>query len=338
MPRLPRQAPRLRDLIKSRRFLTVTVTLVAAVILLLGLRRPVTVLADGRQVTVRTLSRTVAGALRAAHVKTAPNDLVLPAPGTVLAKGQPVSVVRARPLTVILPDGTSHVVASAAGDAAGILRDGNLAVDGEVRARVSVDRSRPERLTVRVVSVRTEVVTQQEKVAFRTERRETASLELGIEKVVQTGVTGLKEVQYRITYENGKVVQRQVITSTMLKEPVTRLVAVGTSGTTVTRGGETIRFKRAFLMSATGYTAGPESTGKYATGYTYLGMKASYGVVAVDPHVIPLRSRLYIEGYGFAIAGDIGGAIKGNRIDLCFDTVSEALQWGRRTVKVYIIE
>ena len=46
---------------------------------------------------------------------------------------------------------------------------------------------------------------------------------------------------------------------------------------------------------------------------------------------------MYIEGYGEGIAADIGGAIKGNRIDLCFDTYEEAIQWGRRTVKVYIL-
>jgi 3D (Asp-Asp-Asp) domain-containing protein len=53
--------------------------------------------------------------------------------------------------------------------------------------------------------------------------------------------------------------------------------------------------------------------------------------------VIPLYTRLYIEGYGPAIAGDIGGAIKGHKIDLCFDTLSEALDWGRRPATVYIL-
>jgi 3D (Asp-Asp-Asp) domain-containing protein len=66
-------------------------------------------------------------------------------------------------------------------------------------------------------------------------------------------------------------------------------------------------------------------------------MRATHGVVAVDPNVIPLYTRLYIEGYGPAIAGDIGGAIRGQRIDLCFDSLGEALDWGRRPVTVYIL-
>lgn len=321
-----------------RRLLLAAGSLAAVAILLVLLARPVTVNVDGRDVTVRTLSRTVAGALKSAHIKVGATDFVSPAISERLTAGAPVTVVRARALTVVLPDGSTQVVTTAAGTAAGIIRDGNLNLAGEYRARVTVSKTRPEQVTVRLVSIKTEVVTEQVKIPYRTERRETSTLELGLEQIVQAGVNGLKEVQSRITYENGKITRRQVLAEQILTEPVAKMVAVGTSGTTVTRGGETIRFQKAFMMSATGYTAGPESTGKYATGYTYLGMKASYGVVAVDPKVIPLRSRLYIEGYGFAIAGDIGGAIKGNKIDLCFDTVSEALKWGRRTVKVYIIE
>jgi 3D (Asp-Asp-Asp) domain-containing protein len=92
------------------------------------------------------------------------------------------------------------------------------------------------------------------------------------------------------------------------------------------------------IMEATAYDPGPISCGKYADGYTAIGMKAEKGVVAVDPRVIPMRTRLYVEGYGLAIAADTGGAIKGNRIDLCFPTYQEALRYGRRTVKVYLLD
>ena len=60
------------------------------------------------------------------------------------------------------------------------------------------------------------------------------------------------------------------------------------------------------------------------------------GVVAVDPRVIPLGTLLYVEGYGFAIASDIGSAIKGNKIDLCYTTRKEALRFGRKKVRVHI--
>ncbi len=66
-------------------------------------------------------------------------------------------------------------------------------------------------------------------------------------------------------------------------------------------------------------------------------MKAQKGVVAVDTRFIPLGTRLYIPGYGLAVAADRGSAIKGNRIDLCFNTYAEAVRFGRRIVEVYIL-
>jgi 3D (Asp-Asp-Asp) domain-containing protein len=66
-------------------------------------------------------------------------------------------------------------------------------------------------------------------------------------------------------------------------------------------------------------------------------MKAQHGVVAVDPRVIPLGTRLNVEGYGNCIAGDTGSAIKGNRIDLCFDTLAECNAYGMRKVRVEIL-
>jgi 3D (Asp-Asp-Asp) domain-containing protein len=73
-------------------------------------------------------------------------------------------------------------------------------------------------------------------------------------------------------------------------------------------------------------------------GITYTGVQVSRGCVAVDPSRIPLGTKLYIEGYGHAIANDTGGAIKGNRIDLYMHSKKEAFEWGRQEVRVWIIE
>jgi 3D (Asp-Asp-Asp) domain-containing protein len=86
-------------------------------------------------------------------------------------------------------------------------------------------------------------------------------------------------------------------------------------------------------MMATAYT--PWCTG--CSGRTALGYQAGYGIVAVDPRVIPLGSRLYIPGYGEAIAGDTGGSIKGSRIDLGFNRYRDARQFGRREITVYLL-
>src|SRR5699024_5536155 len=97
---------------------------------------------------------------------------------------------------------------------------------------------------------------------------------------------------------------------------------------------------------ATGYTAGEESTGKHPDhpeyGITYSGVKVKrdlYSTIAADLDVFPLGTILYIPDYGYGVVADIGGAIKGNKIDLYFDTVDDVYnQWGKKEVEVYVVE
>lgn len=92
-----------------------------------------------------------------------------------------------------------------------------------------------------------------------------------------------------------------------------------------------------FEMEATAYTDDKQSQGKWV-GQTATGVKPQIGVVAVDPKVIPLGTKLYIDGYGQAIAGDTGGAIKGNKIDLFLPNRGDCMRFGRQKVKVRVVE
>lgn len=94
---------------------------------------------------------------------------------------------------------------------------------------------------------------------------------------------------------------------------------------------------KTLTMVATAYTADPAENGPWGN-VAYDGQTLRRGIVAVDPNVIPVGTRLYIEGYGEAIAADQGSQIKGNRIDLFMDSKTEAYNWGMRTVKVIILE
>lgn len=99
-------------------------------------------------------------------------------------------------------------------------------------------------------------------------------------------------------------------------------------------------------VHATGYTAGYESTGKNpgdpSYGITYSGLKVKrdlYSTIAADINVFPIGTILFIPGYGYGVVADIGGAIKGNKIDLYYDTVDEVFNdWGKQTIDVYIIK
>ena len=90
-------------------------------------------------------------------------------------------------------------------------------------------------------------------------------------------------------------------------------------------------------MVATAYYPGDPLAWRDGT-ITFLGQKMQRGIVAVDPKVIPLRTRLYISGYGYGYAGDTGSAIKGNRVDLGVNNAQEEQSWMFRDVTVYILE
>ena len=101
--------------------------------------------------------------------------------------------------------------------------------------------------------------------------------------------------------------------------------------------GSPQQYARILDMTATAYAPGPLDNGKWGD-LTYMGGKVRKGVAAVDPAVIPMGTKLWIEGYGEAIAEDQGSAIKGNRIDLAFNNRAEALDYGIQPVKVYVLK
>ncbi|MBO9130675.1 3D domain-containing protein [Bacillus sp. 165] len=103
---------------------------------------------------------------------------------------------------------------------------------------------------------------------------------------------------------------------------------------------------RSVTVTATGYTAGAESTGKHPShpsyGVTYSGVKVKrdlFSTIAADLKVFPIGTILFIPGYGYGVVADKGGAIKGNALDLYYETVKDVYQqWGKRQLKVYIIK
>ena len=303
------------------------------------LLRPVTVEADGRTAEAVVLAGRVADAVRQAGVRLDPGDEVVPGADRPVTAGMRIRVVRAFPVTV-LSDGQKQVYRTTRGTVADALAA--LGLELGPLDRVEPGLSTPLRadLTVRVVRVREEVAVWREVLPFRTLRWAEPRWERGRTGVLREGRDGLVEHTDRLRYEDGQLVGRQRLSSRTLVERVDRIVGIGTRVVwrTLRTPLGTLRYRERLQMEATAYYPGPESTGKYADGLTAIGIRAGHGVVAVDPRVIPLGTRLYIPGYGLAIAGDVGGAIKGRRIDLGFSTLREALHFGRRTVTVYVLE
>lgn len=168
------------------------------------------------------------------------------------------------------------------------------------------------------------------------------------EEVVQKGSDGLKKSVYQECFVDGELIQRTLEEEIVYKDPVDEIIEVGTKERTVATSRSGFRFNNEMDMVATGYDLSYESCGKYPDdpyyGITASGAKAQPGTVAVDPSVIPLGTKLYIAStdgspdYGFATALDTGSAIKGYRVDLFMEDNRDALDYGKRQVKVYVLE
>lgn len=157
------------------------------------------------------------------------------------------------------------------------------------------------------------------------------TLPKGEEKVLQEGTVGLDEVQEEVHYNHGEVVDTKELQRTTITPMKPKIIRAGTRDIEVSRSYN--RVKEVITMEATAYL--PTDGG--GDGITATGIPARHGVVAVDPNVIPLGTRVYIPGYGEAIAADTGGDIVGNRIDVVLEDYGSAMQFGRRTVDVYIL-
>lgn len=201
---------------------------------------------------------------------------------------------------------------------------------------------------ISIIKVETKLEEKEVEAPFRTIKKKNKNLNHDQSKILVKGVNGRNKVLSKNYYAAGKIIKEEIIHVETIVKAIDQVYEEGTKDVFVNdRGSFTAR--NAIKMVATAYEAGPRSTGKRpgdkGYGITASGARAKRGTVAVDPRVIPLGTRLYIKSltpgipdYGFAIAQDTGGAIKGKRIDLFMNTVWECMQFGRRPVMVYILD
>lgn len=183
-----------------------------------------------------------------------------------------------------------------------------------------------------------EEVNEDQPIAPETVTQELTYLAPGSTTEINPGRQGILRGTFLVTYRDGEEIAREEIDSFVAQEPVDRVVGVGPSTSTVsstdaltatTEDGATFYYTDQFIVETTAYTW---------TGYrTATGTVPKVGTIAVDPSVIPLGTKVYIVGYGFATAEDTGGAVKGNIVDLYMDTEDECIQWGRRDAVIYLL-
>lgn len=198
---------------------------------------------------------------------------------------------------------------------------------------VEEDSSLSNNMTINLLSTIEKITKKTEEISFETITRDNPDLEYGIEKVVQEGSVGQLEITTKEIYQGSKLISVEEIDRQITKEPIDTIIENGTKKKVTTPTGN-FQYQKALNVTATGYT--PYDPG--CNGVTASGTPAKFGVIAVDPGVIPIGTNVYIPGYGLGVAEDTGGAIKGNRIDLCYETTNEAYRWGRRNITIYILE
>lgn len=299
----------------------------------------VTLSVDGRRYEWKTTSSTVAKALQEKQVVLREGDEVKPFLTETIKENTRIEVIRAFRVRIIAANKSIDFM-TIARPVKEVLKKAEIGFDNDDIIEPDLDTLVGPDEKIRIVDVRSEKIAKQIAIHPETEYRSDKNLERGVKKTVRSGKTGLAEHQIQMTYHDGVLAKKVTLERKIIIPVVNEIVAVGTKPivrTLVTSRGS-YRYTEAKVMEATAYYPGPESCGKWADGYTYTGKKAGYGVVAVDPKVIRLGTKLYIEGYGKAEAADIGGAIKGNKIDLCYETYKEALRFGRKKIKVYILE
>ena len=274
-----------------------------------------------------------------------PTEAEVGAPAPQAPAFQPPKLVQAaKPQKVesdsVARKGTHHVricrfgsvkeYAVKSGTVADVLHE--LQLDTEKRVVYpAADCKIEEGMTIHILAPRSAVEHEDVQVPFTTKLVPDPALAFGKTKVEKAGVPGKDKVTYaKVPGPKGE--RKYELARQRVMEPAEEVVRQGIAQAVWTpEGYKPYHYK--IVAEATAYTWGGG-----ATGMTSVGLMPKRGIVAVDPRKIPYYTKMYIPGYGFALAGDTGGAIKGHRVDLFMDTLHECFQWGRRDVEIYILK
>lgn len=262
-------------------------------------------------------------------------------------------VVINKAFEVVIDDGGEEIKAWSTGDTVkNILNKHNIELEESDKVEPALDEKVMSDEQVSITRIDTETKSVEESVAFETETKNDNSLKKGKQKTVTQGKEGKLVKKFEVTYENGEEKDRKLVSEKMKNDPVNQVVAIGTKEeqkknpkkkepnlVTVSKSSSSDEPSgEVHHMVSTAYTVncdGCDGRGITATG---INLNNTPKVVAVDPNVIPLGSKVWVEGYGYAIAGDTGGAIKGNRIDLHVQSKSEAMGHGYQKRKVIVVK
>lgn len=330
----------------SKMHMVIVVAVVVATSTLLmaaNMSSKVSVVVDGNKQEVKTYKSTVKDVLASLDIKISDKDKVLPGLDSKVKNSMTIEVKRAVPINVKV-DGKEVAINTSENTVQDMIKSEGIVLNEKDKILPGLEQPIQKDMEVKITRVVEKTMTSTEVIAFQSFKKSDDNLEKGETKVLQDGVDGEKEVVTKVVYEDGKEVSKSTVSELIKKTPVDKIVAFGTLSYFIpSRGSNKVLYTRKLTMKATSYTVGPPHT-PTTSGITASGMKVNYdpngySTVAVDPRVIPLGTKLYVVGYGYAIAADTGGAVKGNVIDLYFspDKMGKGL-WSTRQTVVYVLK
>lgn len=315
--------------------------------------KSVTISIDDEKTTVKTVKKTVKDLLEKEDIRLGDGSHINCDLDDRLKDGS--TIIIKNPKTYYLKIGDKKMEIQSTNDVVGeILGDLAIELDKDDYTEPGIHEKILPETEIDIIRMNEDIEIVKESIPYEEVIKNNKQLEKGKTKVVQKGQEGKKEIKIKKIYKNGEVVDKKVVSEKVVANPVNKVIEKGTKKKDIvvaSRGGgsrEKIKAKNTLVCVATAYDLSYASCGKNpgdrGYGITASGTRARPGVVAVDPKVIPLGTKLYIKSldgtrdYGYAVAEDTGSAIKGNRVDLFFSTKGEVNQFGRRQVKVYILD
>ena len=334
--------------------LAVAILVVAIFFTYQSARKDIILIVDGKEQQVYGFGVNVSELLQENSIVFNEYDRIAPTMDTKLVDGLTVNIRYAIPVQLRVGY-QEHKLMTAAETIGEVLKDEGISLGKlDLVSPALTEKLNKDTSNIQVDRITTQVIEVKEPIPYEVQRKEDATLLIGLVEEENDGKDGeLKKVWEKV-YKNGVMTEKKLLSSNVLEEPVHQIIKVGTKKITppptvtpstapppaaasspavfqvASRGESELRFSKSFNVVATAYT--------HTGNRTSTGVMPYVGVVAVDPSVIPMGSNLYIEGYGYGKALDVGSAIKGNRIDVFLNSEGQAVQWGRRTVKIYVLE
>lgn len=319
--------------------LAIIIAFCIASVIIVFMRKTLIINIDGKEQTLVTYKGTVQDVLNEQGIKIEEKDSIEPALNEKIVKNEIIKLKKAVPIKIICgdkeieTDTSEETVKDVLESESELLKENGIDFyEGLDEVSPNINSNIEKDSIIHIVNVEKQEVKEFETIPYETVVKEDNELMYGDKEVKTEGIDGKKEVTYEVVYKDGIETARQIITTKTISAPTNEVIVKGT-GTILTANRGKGSAKKTISCSATAYT-GHSFT---SSGRKPCRDKSGISTIAVDPTVIPMGSKLYVEGYGYAVAADTGSAIKGNKIDVYFDSDGECSNWGRKQVQVKII-